>query len=84
MDELRHMRNLAAHAHGREDPTKEQVESCISTIEKYEVFLQELDLKQTRQTIMSSIEERRREAQQEDRRTSSENAQNAPSEEPSS
>jgi len=82
MDELRHMRNLAAH--GCEDPTKEQVESCISTIEKYEVFLQELDLKQTRQTIMSSIEEQRRKAQQEDRRASSENAQNAPSKEPSS
>lgn len=63
MDELRHMRNLAAH--GREDPTKEQVEDCISTIERYEAFLQALDLEQTRQTIMSSMEERRR-FQQED------------------
>jgi len=71
MDVVRELRNMAAH--GRQDPSQEQVQSCISTIEKYEAFLNGLDADTTRRTVIASLNERRR-VQQEDRQLSSESA----------
>jgi len=81
MDLVRNMRNMAAH--GRQDPSQQEVQDCIGTIEKYEEFLNGLDLESTRRTVMASMTERQR-VQQEDRLLSSEAAPSAAPEEASS
>jgi hypothetical protein len=56
MDEARKIRNLAAH--GRKEPTKDDVNSTISAIEKYEAFLNGYDLEQAKAKVQKCYEER--------------------------
>lgn len=67
MDETRRLRNLVAH--GRREPTKEEVALAISNIESFEKFLSEIDLdavkgsvakvRAERETEMARIREER-------------------------
>lgn len=59
MDNVRRLRNLAAH--GRKDPTKDDVIRCIASVEKYERFLDSLDKDKIRQTVQKYNEEKRKE-----------------------
>jgi hypothetical protein len=63
IDELRRIRNLAAH--GRKDPTKQEVDRCISAIEKYERALEAVDKNSVRNKTKQIQEDRDREKQEE-------------------
>jgi hypothetical protein len=56
MDEVRRMRNLAAH--GRKDPTREDVIRCIASIERFERFLDSLDKTKVKQKVLNFKKER--------------------------
>lgn len=56
MEDVRQLRNLAAH--GRKDPTKEEVVKAISVIEKYEKFLDVVDIEQAKETVAREKEQR--------------------------
>jgi len=62
MEEVRRMRNLAAH--GRKDPTKDEVVRVISTVEKYERFLNSVDKEKAKQGVIQYLEEKRRTEQE--------------------
>lgn len=55
LEEIRKLRNLAAH--GRQDPTKEQVAVTIETIEEFEKLLGNVDIESTRETVKKRLEE---------------------------
>lgn len=57
MDEARRVRNLAAH--GRGEPSKEEVDNVISAIEKYESFLNNYDLDAAKEQVRHALEQRR-------------------------
>lgn len=59
LDNTRRLRNMAAH--GRAEPTREDVVAAISTIEELERFLAALDIDKTKEQV--SIAKRRREAE---------------------
>lgn len=61
LDMLRRLRNSAAH--GRADPTKQEVEEVIDTIEQYESALNDIDVDEARRKIEESIEQRRQDQQ---------------------
>jgi len=56
MDEVRRTRNLAAH--GRKDPTREEVERAIVAIEKYEKALESADKSKVREAVVAAQKER--------------------------
>lgn len=58
MEEVRRMRNLAAH--GRKDPTKEDVISSIASIERFERFLDSLDKEEVKQKVQDYFQERKK------------------------
>ena len=64
LDMLRRLRNSAAH--GRADPTKEEVEEGIDTIEQYEAALHNIDMDEARRKIEESIAQRKQDQQQEE------------------
>lgn len=57
MDKLRRMRNLAAH--GRKDPSKEDVFQCIASVEKFENFLNSVDKVKTKQNVEIYLQQKR-------------------------
>ena len=64
MDELRKMRNLAAH--GRSDPSKKDVSNAIEVIEEFEKYLDSLNKEETRESVATEL--RRIEKERETRR----------------
>jgi hypothetical protein len=58
MNEVRRLRNLAAH--GRKDPSKEDVVKSITSIEKYEKYLASLPLDEVASAAQKIADERRR------------------------
>lgn len=56
LDEARRIRNLAAH--GRKDPTQEDVREVIKIVEKYESFLNNLDIDEVKETVEKRLIER--------------------------
>jgi hypothetical protein len=59
MDEVRQIRNLAAH--GRKNPTRQEVEKTISVIEKYEKVLESADREKIKLAVKMLEEEREKE-----------------------
>jgi hypothetical protein len=59
LDNTRRLRNLAAH--GRVDPTKEDVISAISSIEELEHYLSSLDIEAAREQVMLARKKRQAE-----------------------
>lgn len=66
MEEVRRMRNLAAH--GRKDPTKDDVIRCINTVERFEKFLDALDKAEVKKAAQKYFEERDK-TENEDKKT---------------
>ena len=58
MEDIRHMRNYAAH--GRKDPTIEEVIRAISIAEKYERFLDSIDMEKARKAVAEYISDKRK------------------------
>lgn len=56
LDNTRRLRNLAAH--GRADPTREDVDAAISSIEELERFLSSLDIEKTREQVQLARKKR--------------------------
>lgn len=63
MEEVRRTRNLAAH--GRKDPTRQEVENAISAIEKYEKALASADRDRVKAAVKVAQDEREKERIQE-------------------
>ncbi len=66
MEDLRRLRNLAAH--GRKDPTREEVIRSITTVERYEKFIDSLDKKVISQKVKEYYEERRKAEKEEEQK----------------
>jgi len=49
LDNIRRLRNMAAH--GRKDPSTDEVIKAIETIEKFEKFLFSLDIENIKKTV---------------------------------
>lgn len=67
MEDVRRMRNLAAH--GRKDPTKDEVVKAISTAEKYECFLNSVDKEKAKQSVDKYLEEKKKTEQEDQQST---------------
>jgi hypothetical protein len=61
MEDIRRMRNYAAH--GRKDPTREEVIRAIDTAEKYERFLDSIDKEKARQAVAQYVSDRKKNEQ---------------------
>lgn len=59
LDKTRKLRNLAAH--GRTDPTKEDVNAAISSIEDFEKFLSSINIEEARARIVLANKDRENE-----------------------
>lgn len=59
LNEARQLRNLAAH--GRKEPTQEDVQRIVQTIEKFETLLDSLDTDQTRENVETALKNREQE-----------------------
>ncbi len=59
MDEVRRTRNLAAH--GRKEPTRQEVDRAISAIERYEKALEGVDREKMKLAIQAASESRNKE-----------------------
>jgi hypothetical protein len=57
MDNARRLGNFASH--GRKEPTKEEVIAAIAAIEKYESFLNKLDLDEAKSKAAKALEEKK-------------------------
>jgi len=62
MDETRRLRNVVAH--GRKEPTKEEVSSAINAIEEFERFLSTIDIENVRSNVEAQKKQRKKEQQQ--------------------
>lgn len=60
--ELRTLRNMAAH--GRKDPSRDEVIQAIETIENFEQYMNSLDTDKIRPVIEEKLQERERETRQ--------------------
>jgi hypothetical protein len=61
MEDIRRLRNYAAH--GRKDPTREEVSRAIDIAEKYERFLDSIDKEKARQAVGEYISGKRKSEQ---------------------
>ena len=61
MEDIRRMRNYAAH--GRKDPTKEEVIRAIDIAERYERFLDSINKEKARQAVAQYISDREKSEQ---------------------
>jgi uncharacterized protein YutE (UPF0331/DUF86 family) len=59
LDETRRLRNLVAH--GRKEPSKNDVASAIEAVEEYEKFLQSIDIESARKKVKAHLEDLERE-----------------------
>lgn len=57
LDEIRRLRNMAAH--GRRDPTKQEVIKAIQTIEKFEKFLSNLNVEVIKRRVEELLPKKR-------------------------
>ena len=55
LDEIRRVRNLAAH--GRQDPTKDDVIAAINTIDEFDKLLGNVNIKSIKSTVKKRLEE---------------------------
>ena len=62
MDETRRLRNLTAH--GRKEPTKDEVSKAIDSIEKFEQFLSTIDSSEVKLKVEAHLKERELERKQ--------------------
>jgi hypothetical protein len=56
MDEIRRLRNLTAH--GRKEPTKDEVSKAIDYIEKFEQFLSKVNISEVKLKVEAQLRER--------------------------
>ncbi len=59
LEEARRLRNLVAH--GRKEPTKEDVENAIKAIEEFERFVTKIDLDEAKRNAETALREREEE-----------------------
>ncbi|WP_197722143.1 hypothetical protein [Sulfuriflexus mobilis] len=62
MDDTRRLRNMAAH--GRKEPTRDEVARAISSIEEFEKFLSTIDMSAVEKKVKAYLEEREEERNQ--------------------
>ena len=65
MDETRKLRNLTAH--GRKEPTKDEVSKAIDSIEKFEQFLSKVDMSEVKLKVKAQLIEREMERERRQR-----------------